>query len=135
MNPATAASVGSLRSILSLPMDDLLQYMFAFSWVWIPLAGIAAASFKEWLKFKEKTAELGASTEGLETAYASLKEENQDLVRRIRNLEAIVTHEVWEAANGTADPQTTAARIDAALLTPEPTDDQRAEQLAQRLRS
>ncbi|NNE71396.1 MAG: hypothetical protein HKN29_13690 [Rhodothermales bacterium] len=116
-------------------MDNFFGYLFAFSWVWIPLAGIAAASFKEWLKFKEKTAKLGASTEGLEKSYQALQVENQDLVRRIQNLEAIVTHEVWEAANGVADPQTKAARIDAALLTPEPTDAERAQQLARRLRS
>ncbi|MFT4604954.1 MAG: hypothetical protein ACI9W4_001693 [Rhodothermales bacterium] len=116
-------------------MEDLLGYVFAYFWVWIPLAGIAAGSFSEWLKHKEKTAKLTASTAGLEDVTLTLASENKDLRRRIQNLEAIVTHEVWEAAQSNAGPAIKAERIDAALLTPEPSDQDRAAQLAGRLRS
>jgi hypothetical protein len=116
-------------------MEDLLSYVFAYFWVWIPLAGIAAGSFSEWLKYKEKTAKLSVSTAGLEKSHSAMEAENKELLRRIQNLEAIVTHEVWEAAQSKADPATKAARIDASLLTPEPTDAERAASLAGRLRA
>ncbi|MBO6575887.1 MAG: hypothetical protein JJ896_10445 [Rhodothermales bacterium] len=115
-------------------MEDLLRYMFAYFWVWIPILGILAGSFSEWLKHKEKLAKLGQSTGDLETEVDSLKSERADLIRRLQNLEAIVTHEVWEARQE-KDPVRRAARIDEALLEVEPSDAERAAKLAGRLRS
>ena len=74
-----------------------------YLWVLIALAGIAFAAFAEWLKFRKQTSKLGSSTAELETEVESLKgsvsdllEERQALVRRLQNLEAIVTSEAWE---------------------------------------
>lgn len=74
--------------------------MWAFSWVLIPIAGILAGAWSEWLKFKEKQSQLGASAETLEASFETLSKkleaENQELVRRIQNLEAIVTSADWD---------------------------------------
>jgi hypothetical protein len=77
--------------------------MVAYIWILIPLAGIALAAFSEYLKFKKQTSRLGSSTAELESKVESLKgkvgdllEERQALVRRLQNLEAIVTSEAWE---------------------------------------
>lgn len=76
---------------------------WAFSWVLIPLAGILAGTFKEWLKFKEKQNQLGASTENLEKKVGSLVDALKDseskrmaLVERVQNLETIVTSQDWD---------------------------------------
>jgi hypothetical protein len=116
-------------------MDELIPLLFAYWWIWIPIAGIFAGSFKDWLKSKERLAELGTSTDGLGESFKALRTENEELVRRLQNLEAIVTHEVWEAANAKQDPMASAARIDSVLLSPEPSDADRAAHLAGRLRS
>ena len=115
-------------------MEDVLNLLFAYFWIWIPIVAILAGSFKEWLKHKEKLAELRASTGNLEGDVSQLRAERDALVDRIQNLEAIVTHEVWEAAQNELDPAVKAARIDAALLEKEPDDAERAQQLASRLR-
>ena len=76
---------------------------WAFSWVLIPLAGILAGAFKEWLQFKEKQNQLGSSTEKLEkqveTLAVSLKASESNrraLIERIQNLETIVTSQEWD---------------------------------------
>jgi len=79
--------------------------MWAFSWVLIPIAGILAGAWSEWLKFKEKQSKLGASAETLEASFETLSkkldEQNQELVRRIQNLEAIVTSADWDQLTAT----------------------------------
>ena len=81
-----------------------MSAFWAFSWVLIPLAGILAGAFKEWLQFKEKQNQLGTSTEKLEKKVEELmssldKSESQKaaLVERIQNLETIVTSQEWDA--------------------------------------
>ncbi len=75
------------------------------TWIWvlIPLAAIAVGAFQEWLKFQEKTArlgnstrELGQTTTSLRESISSLESERDALVRRVQNLEAIVTSQVWD---------------------------------------
>lgn len=81
-------------------MGDLLQSFWPFAWVLIPLAGIGVGAFKEWLKFKDKQARLGASTDELEVEVEKLqkqlKENDAALQQRIQHLEAIVTSQVWD---------------------------------------
>lgn len=74
-------------------------------WVWvlIPLVAILVGGFQEWLKFKEKQANIGNSTRELGNTISSLRasiheleQERDGLVGRIQNLEAIVTSQVWD---------------------------------------
>lgn len=119
---------------------------WAYSWILIPIAAILVGAFTEWLKFKGKQQELGTSTHELELtvetqqkALAAAQETQDALVRRIQNLEAIVTSQVWDAVHDeslpTAEKQKalSAARIQLDPP-PEPSDADRVEQLARRLR-
>lgn len=70
----------------------------------IPILGIALAGYKEWLKFQSKQQELGTSTQEVEATIQSLQErltraerERDALVKRIQNLETIVTSDAWDA--------------------------------------
>ncbi len=70
----------------------------------IPIFGIIAGAFTEWLKFKEKQNQLGTSTSKLEGEVKKLlkaveqSEARQTaLVERIQNLETIVTSAEWDA--------------------------------------
>lgn len=81
-----------------------MEAFWAFSWVLIPIVGILAGQFREWLKFKEKQAELGTSTENLERKVGTLIDALKDseskrmaLVERIQNLETIVTSQDWDS--------------------------------------
>ena len=74
-----------------------------FIWVLIPLAGIALGGFTEWLKFKEKSSQLGDATNALQDVFSemssemdTLREDNSRLTRRIEILEAIVTDESYD---------------------------------------
>ncbi len=79
----------------------------AWVWVLIPIAAILVGGFQEWLKFREKQANLGDSTRELGQTMSSLREsveslesERDALIRRVQNLEAIVTSQVWDDVNG-----------------------------------
>ena len=79
----------------------------AWVWVLIPIAAILVGGFQEWLKFREKQANLGDSTRELGQTMSSLREsmeslesERDALVRRVQNLEAIVTSQVWDDVHG-----------------------------------
>ena len=78
----------------------------AWVWVLIPIAAILVGGFQEWLKFQEKQAKLGNSTRELGQTTSSLREsiqkledERDALTRRVQNLEAIVTSQVWDDVN------------------------------------
>lgn len=81
-------------------MGDLLQSFWPFAWVLIPLAGIGVGAFKEWLKFKDKQARLGASTHELEVEVEKLQKQlklkDAEMQQRIQHLETIVTSQVWD---------------------------------------
>lgn len=102
-----------------------------FVWVLIPLAAILVGAFSEWLKFKEKQLQLGDSTSNLEQEFKSLTAENERLVERIRNLEAIVTSQSWDALPE-VDPRVALDDVDA--FEPE-SDEERARKLASRVRT
>ena len=76
---------------------------WVFSWVLIPIAGILAGAFKEWLQFKQTQNQLGTSTEKLEKkvellekALMASEEKRGQLIERIQNLETIVTSPDWD---------------------------------------
>ncbi|MEQ9104726.1 MAG: hypothetical protein RIE53_08515 [Rhodothermales bacterium] len=100
-------------------------------WVLIPLAAILVGAFSEWLKFREKQLQLGDSTSSLEHEFKTLSEENERLVERIRNLEAIVTSQSWDALPK-IDPQV--ALDDPDVYEPE-SNEERARKLASRVRT
>lgn len=75
----------------------------AWIWVLIPLAGIALGGFTEWLKFKEKSSQLGDATLALQGVFDEmsvemdgLREKNANMTRRIEILEAIVTDDSFD---------------------------------------
>jgi hypothetical protein len=109
-------------------------------WIWIPIIAILAGAFKEWLKFKEKQAQLGTSADELERALAASKHHQEALQRRVENLEAIVTSQMWDVLNDTSMGETERenrlVRMRAEMDAPahEDNDARRVEQMARRLR-
>ena len=114
--------------------------MAAWIWVLIPIVAILVGAFSEWLKFKEKQAKLGTSTSELEKTVVGQQQALETAQRRIQNLEAIVTSQVWDVMHDDTLPEAerqralSQARIQ---LDPpdEPSDADRVAQLARRLRS
>ena len=113
--------------------------MVAMLWVLIPLGGIALAGFTEWLKFKQQTANLGqsaaeltASTAQLTAEIEQLKDDREALLRRLQNLETIVTSEAWETMQ--SDPPLARAKLLEEPMTSLESDDTKAERIARRLR-
>jgi len=118
--------------------------MFSFGlgsfWILIPLAGILAGTFKEWMEFKAKQRQLGASTDELDREVAELRKINEALQERVQNLEAIVVSQTWDAIHAPGlSPVERELKVASAarreLKAPDATvaNQQRAEQLAQRL--
>jgi len=112
--------------------------MVRFLWILIPLAAIALAGFAEWLKFKRHTASIGESTvelaadiEGLKEEIEELRQERLRLVRRVQNLETIVTSEAWETLG--SDPELSRARLPE-VSSHEEDDSEKVERMAKRLR-
>lgn len=124
-----------------------MEHFWAFSWVWIPIVAILVGGFTEWLKFKEKTRQLGSSAEELEqTVEAQAKAleasdaERAALVKRIQNLEAIVTSQLWDVLHDDtlAPPGRERALAEAHLhldAPEEPSDADQVERLARRLKN
>ena len=75
--------------------------MTVWIWVLIPLAGIALGGFSEWLKFKERQAEMGRNMErSSHEAMDRLSEviaAQESIIKRLENLETIVTSPDWDA--------------------------------------
>ena len=123
-----------------------MEYFWAFSWIWIPIIAILVGGFTEWLKFKEKTQRLGSSTSELESAVTTLTEtlkqseaQQEALVERIQNLEAIVTTQAWDALHDDALPTSERERrLASARLVldepDEPSDAEKTARLARRLK-
>jgi hypothetical protein len=114
--------------------------MGAWVWVLIPLAGILVGAFREWLKFKEKQHKLGDSAHELEATVAALSEKLAASERRIQNLEAIVTSQMWDAIHddGLTAPERDRAFAEAraSLDVPEEEPDaERVAKMARRLRT
>ena len=111
--------------------------MWVYAWVLIPLAGIMASMWSEWLKFKEKQNRLGTTADTLESSFedlsARLEAQNKALVERIQNLETIVTSADWDRIS----PLSALPEPEPQVLLPDPGEEERQEaaRLAQRLRS
>ena len=108
-------------------------------WVLIPVVAILVGAFSEWLKFKEKQAKIGTSTSELEKTVEAQKEALEAAQRRIENLEAIVTSQVWDVLHDEALPEAERQRAVAQAriqLEPpeEPSNADRVAQIARRLR-
>ena len=125
-----------------------MELFWAFSWIWIPITAILVGGFTEWLKFKEKTRQLGSSTEELEGTVKSLTEtlqkseaQQQALIQRIQNLEAIVTTQTWDALHDNALPtpekerRLASARVLLDEPDDEPSDAEKTARLARRLKT
>jgi hypothetical protein len=114
--------------------------MWSFAWVLIPIAGIMAGMWSEWLKFKEKQARLGSTAETLESSFeelsGKLEAQNESLIKRIQNLEAIVTSADWDRLT-VGDPQKSLPEPEPEVLLPDPQEEIReeAEKLARRIQS
>jgi hypothetical protein len=109
-------------------------------WVLIPIAGIFAGMFKDYLKLKAGQQTLGKSTSDLEKVVEDLRQTNRNLSQRVENLETIVVSQTWSAVQepglSDADRQRRiAATVRHEVHTPdtEEINRQRAEQLARRL--
>ena len=113
---------------------------FAFIWVLIPIFGILAGAFKEWLKFRDKQHQLGNSTDNLEKLFAEFRQREEALVERIENLEAIVVSQTWDVVQDkTLAPEDRELRVDSVAhreMPPPPVpDSHKAEVLARRLKA
>jgi hypothetical protein len=104
-------------------------------WVLIPIVAILSGVLKTWVKQRA----LGASNVELEKEIEGIRRERTSLLERLQNLEAIVVSQTWEVLHDrTLPPPDKERRVEAAAhreFGPAgPTDQQRAGQLAQRLR-
>jgi hypothetical protein len=113
---------------------------WSFAWVLIPIAGIMAGAWSEWLKFKKEQATLGASADSLETSFQELAEkleqQNATLITRIQNLEAIVTSADWDQLTDVSMPEAL-PEPEPEIFLPDPEEENReeAERIARKLRS
>lgn len=118
-----------------------MEYFWPFSWILIPVLAILVGAFKEWLKFKEKQRQLGSSADELEKTVKAQQKELEAAQRRLQNLEAIVTSQMWDVVHDDALPPSeeeralAQARVDLAFPEDDTSDAERAARLARRLRT
>lgn len=117
--------------------------MFEFqAWVLIPIVAILAGVLREWIKVRAKQQSLGTSTTELEKEVTALQREREAILDRLQNLEAIVVSQTWDAVNDRSLPPperelkvaSAVRREVVAAPSVETVNQQRAEQLARRLR-
>lgn len=111
------------------------------SWVLIPVVAILAGVLRDWVRMRAKQKSLGASTSELENEVAALQREREVILDRLQNLEAIVVSQTWDAVNDRSLPPperdlkvASTVRREIAAPSAEAVNQQRAEQLARRLR-
>ncbi|TDI75012.1 MAG: hypothetical protein E2O84_04915 [Bacteroidetes bacterium] len=108
------------------------------AWVLIPIAAMLFAAYSEWLKFKAKQQNISASTSEIETALENMSERNANLIKRVQNLEAIVTSQTWDDMDGQSTRQQKPVVSKPILPEPElviPTDEDEVAAIAKRIRS
>ena len=116
-----------------------MQWSFLIP-ILIPIVAILAWAFTEWLKVREKQSRLGTSTHELEITVAAQQDALETAQRRIQNLEAIVTSQMWDVVHDNALPEAekqralAQARIHLDPAPEEPTDPDKVAQMARRLR-
>ena len=108
-------------------------------WVLIPVVAILSGVFKTWLRIKSQQRVLGASNRELEQEVAAMRKDREALSQRLENLEAIVVSQTWNVLQDSSLPPVEkehrlAATVHRELGPVGPSNQQRAEQLAQRLR-
>lgn len=112
------------------------------TWIWvlIPITAILAKTIRQWLVLQTTQRRLGVSTQGLEREVAELQRKNEALLDRVQNLEAIVVSQTWDAVSDRTLPPAardlrvaSAARRELGAPDAAAANQQRAEQLAQRL--
>jgi len=111
------------------------------TWIWvlIPIAAIAMKAFRSWLQFQATQRQIGASTNDLEREVAGLRRTNETVLERLQNLEAIVVSQTWDALHAPGlSPVERDLKVASAVRReikedPAAANQQRAEQLAQRL--
>lgn len=136
----------SVNSAPSPRSIEVLVLLLAFA---IPILGLGLSGYQEWLKFRTRQQELGASTQDVEETVQALRDrldqveqERDALERRVQNLETIVTSETWDALHGsTSDPSSLPDPDNTLDLEPPNQSErpsasrERAEELARRLRT
>lgn len=110
-------------------------------WFLIPVVAILSGVLREWIKVRARQQNLGTSTKELEREVAALKKEREAILERLQNLEAIVVSQTWDAVNDRSLPPAerdlkvaSAVRREITAPPAEVLNQQRAEQLARRLR-
>jgi hypothetical protein len=105
----------------------------------IAIVAIMARAFRSWLRFQATQRQLGASTDELEREVADLRKTNETVLERLQNLEAIVVSQTWDALHTPGlNPVERDLKVASAVRRelksdPVAANQQRAEQLAQRL--
>jgi hypothetical protein len=114
--------------------------MYDGLWVLIPIVAILSGVLKTWVKVQSQQRVLGASNHELEREVATLRKDREALLERLENLEAIVVSQTWNVLHDNSLPPAekelrvaSAVRRELAPVASAPSNQQRAEQLAQRL--
>src|SRR4051794_35136023 len=115
------------------------MFPFGSIWILIPIAGILAGTFKEWMQFKATQRQLGASTDELDREVAELRKINEALQERLQTLlfpDATLFRSALHAPG--LSPVERDLKVASAVRReikedPAAANQQRAEQLAQRL--
>ena len=109
-------------------------------WVLIPVVAILSGVLKTWVKVQSQQRVLGASNHELEREIATLRKDREALLERLENIEAIVVSQTWNVLHDNSLPPAekelrvaSTARRELAPAASVPSNQQRAEQLAQRL--
>jgi hypothetical protein len=114
--------------------------MYGEVWVLIPIVAILSGVLKTWVKVQSQQRVLGASNHELEREVATLRKDREVLLERLENIEAIVVSQTWNVLHDHSLPPVekelrvaAAVRRELAPAASAPSNQQRAEQLAQRL--
>ena len=110
-------------------------------WFLIPIVAILMGGFTEWLKFKEKQLKLGNTADSLSGDLEALtkrleesSEFNARLQERVKNLEAIVTTQMWDDSVDSAPKQLERPAPRLEIPEEESSDEEKARILARRIR-
>lgn len=105
------------------------------------LAGLLLPAFAMWIKFREKQAQIDLSTSELGQTVAAQQNALEAAERRMQNLEAIVTSQIWDTLHdeGASEAEKQRAlsegrlRLDASAE--EPSDAEQLARIARRLKT
>ena len=107
--------------------------MAGMVWVLIPIVAMLVGAYSEWQKFKAKQQNISVSTSEIEVALEKMTEQNANLIKRVQNLEAIVTSQTWDELDGqiAQPPRLSVPDQEIAI----PTDASEVDAIARRVRS